>query len=75
MERYIPIATVTKNSNQQPFLKVTKSLYIVIVLGQLSFMLFTEIAETWVVQRDSVNTAIIHSYSTLPRNGRIHGLS
>ena len=38
-------------------------------------MLFTEIAQTWVVQRDSVNTAIIHSYSTLPRNGRIHGLS
>ena len=27
------------------------------------------------VQRDSVNTAIINSYSTLPRNGRIHGLS
>ena len=24
---------------------------------------------------DSVNTAIIHSYSTLPRNWRIHGLS
>ena len=22
-----------------------------------------------------MNTAIIHSYSTLPRNGRIHGLS
>ena len=27
-------------------------------------MLFTEIAQTWVVQRDSVNMAIIHSYST-----------
>ena len=27
------------------------------------------------VQRDGVNTAIIHSYSTLPRNGRIHELS
>ena len=27
-------------------------------------MLFTEIARTWAVQRDSVNTAIIHSYST-----------
>ena len=38
-------------------------------------MLFTEIAQTWDVQRDSVNTAIIHSYSTLPCNGRIHGLS
>ena len=45
------------------------------ILGQLPFMLFTEIARTWAVQRDSVNTAIIHSYSTLPRNGRIHGLS
>ena len=44
-------------------------------LGQLPFMLFTEMAQTWAVQRDSVNTAIIHSYSTLPRNGRIHGLS
>ena len=45
------------------------------ILGQLPFMLFTEIAQTWAVQRDSVNTAIIHSYSTLPRNGCIHGLS
>ena len=45
------------------------------ILGQLPFMLFTEIAQTWVVQMDSVNTAIIHSYSTLPRNGRIHELS
>ena len=42
---------------------VTKSLYIVTILGQLPFMLFTEIAQTWVAQRDSVNTAIIHSYS------------
>ena len=56
-------------------LKVSKSLYIVTILGQLPFMLFTQIAQTWVVQRDSVNTAIIHSYSTLPHNGRIHGLS
>ena len=72
-KRYIPIATVTNDN--QPSLKVTKSLYIVTILGQLPFMLFTEIAQTWAVQRDSVNTAIIHSYSTLPRNGRIHGLS
>ena len=28
-------------------------------------MLFIEIAQTWAVQRDSVNTAIIHSYSTI----------
>ena len=33
-------------------------------LGQLPFTLFTEIAQTWVVQKDSVNTSIIHSYST-----------
>ena len=46
-------------TNSQPLQKVTKSLYIVI-----SFILFTEIAQTWVVQRDSVNMAIIHSYST-----------
>ena len=32
-------------------------------------------ARTWAVQGDNVNTAIIHLYSTLPRNGRIHGLS
>ena len=38
-------------------------------------MLFIDMPRTWVVQGDSVNTAIIHSYSTLPRNGRIHGLS
>ena len=62
-KRYIPIATVTNDN--QPSLKVTKSLYIVTILGQLPFMLFTEIAQTWVVQKDSVNTAIIHSYSTL----------
>ena len=50
----------------QPLLKVTKSLYIVTILGQLPFMLFIEITRTWVVQRDNVNTAIIHSYSTVP---------
>ena len=38
-------------------------------------MLFTKIAQTWAVQRDNVNTTIIHSYLTLPRNGRIHELS
>ena len=62
------------SNNQPPSLKVTRSLYIVTILGQLPFMLFIEIAQTWVVQRDSVNMAIIHSYSTLPHNGRIHGL-
>ena len=54
----------TVRNDNQPFLKVTKSLYIITNLGQLPFMLFTEIAQTWVAQRDSVNTAIIHSYST-----------
>ena len=49
---------------QQPLLKVTKSLYIVTNIGQLPFMLFTQMAQTWAVQRDSVNTTIIHSYST-----------
>ena len=44
-------------------------------LGKLPFMLFIEKARTGTVQRDSVNTFIIHSYSTLPRHGRIHGLS
>ena len=39
------------NSNNQPLLKVTKSLYIVTILGQLPFTLFTEIAQTWIVQR------------------------
>ena len=72
-KRYIPITTVTNDN--QPSLKDTKSLYILTNLGQLPFMLFTEIAQTWVVQRDSVNMAIILLYSTLPRNGRIHGLS
>ena len=32
-------------------------------------------ARTWAIKEDSVNTAIIHSYSTLPRNGRIHEVS
>ena len=44
-------------------------------LGQLPFMLFTQMVRTWAVQRDSVNTSIIHLYSTLPRNGRIHAIS
>ena len=55
---YSKNATVTNDN--QPLLKVTKSLYIVIDLGQLPFMLFTKIARTWVVQGDNVNTAIIH---------------
>ena len=38
-------------------------------------MLFTQMARTWAIKEDSVNTSIIHWYSTLPRNGRIHGLS
>ena len=48
----------------QPLLKVTKSLYIVTNLGQLPFMLFTQMARTWAVQGDNVNTSIIHLYST-----------
>ena len=35
------------------------------ILGQLPFTLFTEIAQTWVVQRDGMNTDIIYLYSTL----------
>ena len=44
-------------------------------LGQLPFMLITQMARTWALKVDSVNTSIIHWYSTLPRNGRIHRLS
>ena len=62
--------------NNQPTLqKVTKSLYIVTHLGQLPFMLITQMARTWALKKDSVNTSIIHWYSTLPRNERIHRLS
>ena len=32
-------------------------------------------AQTWAIKEDGVNTTIIHWYSTLPRNRRIHGLS
>ena len=62
---YIPIATITTKNNNQPLLKVTRSLYIVTNLGQLPFMLFTQMARTWAIQRDSVNTSIIHLYSTM----------
>ena len=56
------------NSNsykwQQPTLtkgyRVTSYSY---YLRATPFMLFTKIAQTWVVQRDNVNTAIMHSYS------------
>ena len=61
------LATATN----QPLQKVTKSLYVVTHLGQLPFMLVTEMARTWAIKEDSVNTSIIHWYSTLPRNGRI----
>ena len=57
------------NNYNNNLLNVTKSLYIVTNLGQLPFMLFTEIARTWdvfVFERDSVNTVVIHSYSTVP---------
>ena len=56
-------ATVT-NEQQQPLQKVTKSLYIVTHLGQLPFMLIIEMARTWAIKEDSVNTTIIHWYST-----------
>ena len=50
-----------KSSNNN--LKVTKSLYIVTHLGQLPFMLFTQMNRTWTIKEDSVNTSIIHWYS------------
>ena len=56
-------ATVT-NEQQQPLLKVTKSLYIVTHLGQLPFSLFTQMARAWALKEDNVNTSIIHWYST-----------
>ena len=60
---YIHEMQQLQNNNNQPLLKVTKSLYIVTNLGQLPFMLFTQMARTWAVQGDSVNTSIIHLYS------------
>ena len=60
---YYQNATVT-TMNNQPLQKVTKSLYIVTHLGQLPFMLFTQMARTWAIKEDSVNTSIIHWYST-----------
>ena len=59
-------ATVT---NEQPLKKVTKSLYIMTHLGQLPFVLFTQMAQTWASKEDSVNTTIIHWYSTLSSLG------
>ena len=61
---YYQNATVTIMNNQ-PLQKVTKSLYIVTHLGQLPFMLIIEMARTWAIKEDSVNTSIIHWYSTL----------
>ena len=48
----------------QPHKEVTRSLYIVTNLGQLPFELITQMAQTLAIQRDSVNTSIIHLYST-----------
>ena len=62
-QRISILATVT-TMNNQPLQKVTKSLYIVTDLGQLPFMLITEMARTWAIKEDSVNTSIIHLYST-----------
>ena len=52
-------------NEQQPLQKVTKSLCIVTHLRQLPFMLITQMARTWAIKEDSVNTSIIHLYSTL----------
>ena len=46
---FIKNGTVTNNN--QPLQKVTKSLYIVTHLGQLPFMLFTQMARTWALTR------------------------
>ena len=46
-------ATIT-NEQQQPSQKVTKSLDIVTHLGQLPFILFTQMARTWATNEDSV---------------------
>ena len=54
--------------NNQPLQKVTKSLYIVTDLGKLPFMPITEMARTWAIKEDSVNTSIIHLYSTTIRS-------
>ena len=51
-------------NEQQPLQKATKSLYIVTHLGQLPFRLFTQMARTWALKEYSVNTSIIHWYST-----------
>ena len=57
--------------NNQPLQKVTKSLYIVTHLGQLPFMLITEMARTWDIKEDSVNTSIIHWYWTVLNRGEM----
>ena len=66
--RYIPIATITKW--QQPLLKVTKSLYIVTNLGQLPFMLFTQMAWTGAVQ----GTVWIRQFYTCIRHSPVMGI-
>ena len=76
-KEYLYYQECNSYNNEQPtttFTKVTKSLYIVTNLGQLPFMLITEMARTWAIKEDIVNTSIIHLYSTLPRKGRIRSL-
>ena len=63
-QRGISYYNATVTNDNQPMQKVTKSLYIVTNLGQLPFMLATEMARTWATKEDSVNTSIIHLYST-----------
>ena len=62
---FIPSINNYNNKYNEPQLKVTKSHYIVTILGQLPFTLFIEIAQTWAVQRKSENTANISSYLTV----------
>ena len=63
---YQKYATVTKE--QQPLQKVTKSLYIVTHLGQLLFILFTQMARTWALKEDSVNTSFgMRAYASQPK--------
>ena len=75
-ERHKEVSLINKNAtvtnDNQPLQKVTKSLYMVTHLGQQPFMLITQMARTWAIKEDSVNTSIIHLYSTgFARVGRI----
>ena len=68
---FIPKVTIQEWHYQQHYELGFKASHILTGLGQLPFDIFTLLSWTYSIQKDNVNMANIHPYSTLPHNGPI----